>query len=112
MFVDQLSDLGRYDRPTLVDLGARVGRLDGEGVEMALTYRAQYPALGTTETFSLVMAEAASEDSVLLTDAPALIDVAEAHGLDARGLPWIFDEIHRHGADGVAPLETPLWRGG
>jgi hypothetical protein len=112
MFVDQLSDLGGYDRPTLVDLGARVGRLDGDGVAMALTYRTQYPALGTTETFSLVMAEAASEESVLLTDAPPLIDIAEAHGLDARGLPWIFNEIHRHGSDGVAPLETPLWRGG
>lgn len=112
MFVDQLSDLGRYDTPALVDLGARLGRLDSDGVEMALTYRSRYPALGTTETFSLVLAEAASEASVLLTGAPPLFDIAEAHGLDARGLPWILDELHRYGTVGPTPLETPLWRAG
>lgn len=112
MFVDQQADLGPYDRPALIDLGARVGRLDRDGVELALTYRSQYPALGTTETFSLVLAEAASEASVLLTGAPPLFDIAEAHGLDARELTWILDELHRHGTVGITPLETPLWRGG
>jgi hypothetical protein len=107
MFADTLFELGGYGRPAFVKLGARVGHLDSEGVELARTYQVDYPALSTTEAFALVLAEAAGDAStILLTAEPLLCSTAEAHRLEVRGLLWILDEMHRHGiADGVAARE-------
>ena len=104
MLADTLFKLGRYDPSAFVEMGGRLGHLDGDGVELARTYQADYPALSTTEAFALVMVEAAGEGSILLTGEPLLCSAAEAHRLEVRGLLWILDEMHRHGiADGMAP---------
>ena len=109
MLADTLFELGDYDRSAFVEMGARIGHLDGEGIELATTYQAHYPALSTTETFALVLAEAAGEGSILLTGEPLLCSTAESHGLEVRGLLWILDEMHRHGTASIAQLQR-AWR--
>jgi hypothetical protein len=111
MLADTLFELGGYDRSAFVEMGARVGHLDGDGVELARTYQVDYPALSTTEAFALVLAEASGDGSILLTGEPLLCSTAEAHRLEVRGLLWIFDEMHRHGTASIAQLQT-AWRRG
>lgn len=108
MLADTLLDFGGYDGSALVEMGARVGHLDSEGVELATTYQAQYPALSTSETFALVLAEAAGEGAILLSG-PPLSGTAESHGLEVRGFPWMVEEMRRHGTVGIAQPRTALW---
>lgn len=86
MLADTLLELGGYDQSALVEMGARVGHLDADGIELARTYQADHPALSNSETFALVLTEAAGEGSILLTGEPLLCSTAEAHGLEVRGL--------------------------
>jgi hypothetical protein len=109
MLVDTLLDLGSYDRKALLAMGARVGYLDGDGVELARAYQADYAALSTTETFALVLAEAAGEAAILLSGEVAFRRAAESHGLQVRGLSWILDEMNRHGMADIERLRTELW---
>ena len=109
MLADTLVDLGGYDRSALVEMGARVGQLDSDGVELARTYQADYPALSTTETFALVLAEMTGDGAILLAGEPPLCRTAESHGLEVRGLPWIVDEMHRYGTVGIEQLRTASW---
>ena len=109
MLADTLFDVDGYDRSALVSMGARLGHLDSEGVELARTYQADYPALSTTETFALVLVEAAGEGSILLAGEPPLCRTAESHGLEVRGIPWILDEMRRHGTADIEQLRTTSW---
>ena len=50
MLADTLFKLGRYDLSAFVEMGGRLRHLDGDGVELARTYQADYPALSTSES--------------------------------------------------------------
>ena len=110
MLADTLLELEDCDPSALVKMGARVGHLDADGIELARTYQADYPALSTSETFAIVLAEAAGEGSILLTGETLLCSIAEAHGLEVRGLLWILDEMHRHGTASIAQLLQTAWQ--
>ena len=45
LFHEELIDLGAYSRRDLLGLGLRVESLDAEGVEVAIAYQSERPAL-------------------------------------------------------------------
>ena len=57
LFHEELIDLGSYSRRDLVGFGLRVEALDAEGVELAIAYQSERPALSLVDAFALALAD-------------------------------------------------------
>ena len=80
----------------LIELGLRIGELDGEGVTQALEYQRRTPALSLPDCFALALA--ARGNWTLLTGDSRLRRLAEAIRVDCHGLLWLLDEMFSTGA--------------
>ena len=56
LFNEELIDLGPYSRRDLLGLGLRVESLDPGGVEAAIAYQSERPALSLVDSFALALA--------------------------------------------------------
>ena len=56
LFHEELIDLGAYSRRDLLGLGLRVASLDPEGLEMAIAYQSERPALSLVDSLALALA--------------------------------------------------------
>lgn len=80
----------------LIELGLRIGELDGEGVTQALEYQRRTPALSLPDCFALALA--VRGNWTLLTGDAKLRRLAEASRVDCHGLLWLLDEMLSTGA--------------
>lgn len=85
----------------LIELGLRIGELDGDGVTQAIEYRKRVPALSLPDCFALSLAARGSW--ALLTGDSKLRRLADAIRVDCHGLLWLLDEMLSTGA---APSQT------
>ena len=78
LFHEELIDLGAYSRQDLLGFGLRVESLDSEGVEMAIVYQPERPALSLVDTFALALAD--RQGWHLLTEDRTMRSVAQSKG--------------------------------
>ena len=79
LFHEELIDLGAYSRQDLLGFGLKVESLDAEGVEMAIVYQSERPALSLVDSFALALA--AHKGWHLLTEDRTMRSVAESKGI-------------------------------
>lgn len=91
LFHEELIDLGAYSRQDLLRLGLKVESLDGEGVEKAIAYQSERPALSLVDSFALALA--AHEGWHILTEDRTMRGVAEVEGIVHRDAMWVIDNM-------------------
>ena len=91
LFHEELIDLGSYSRRDLLGLGLRVEPLDSEGVEMAIAYQSERPALSLVDSFALVLA--AHRGWRLLTEDRTMRSFAESRGIAHLDALWAVDRM-------------------
>ena len=91
LFHEELIDLGVYSRQDLLRFGLKVESLDGEGVEKAIAYQSERPALSLVDSFALALA--AHQGWHLLTEDRAMRSVAESKGIAHLDALWLIDRI-------------------
>lgn len=107
LYANELITLRHYHREQLLDIGFKLGELDGLQVGKASAYSRQYPQLSLNDCFALVMAET-TENAVLLTGDQRLRHVAEQQGLAVHGILWILDQAYEQGAVDAAAFHAAL----
>ena len=88
---EELIDLGAHTRSDLLDLGLRVEALDAKGVEVAIAYQAERPALSLVDSFALALAS--HQGWPLLTEDRAMRSVADSKGIAHRDALWLIDNL-------------------
>ena len=91
LFHEELIDLGTYSRQDLLGFGLKVESLDGEGVEKAMAYQSERPALSLVDSFALALA--AHRGWRLLTEDRTMRSVAESEGIAHLDALWLIDRI-------------------
>ena len=91
LFHEELIDLGSYSRRDLVGFGLRVEALDAEGVELAIAYQSERPALSLVDSFALALAD--RQGWHLLTEDRIMRTVAESNGIAHLDALWIVDRM-------------------
>ena len=91
LFHEELIDLGTYSRRDLVGLGLRVEALDAVGVETAIAYQSERPALSLVDSFALALAD--RQGWHLLTEDRIMRTVAESNGIAHLDALWIVDRM-------------------
>ena len=91
LFHEELIDLGVYSRQDLLRFGLKVESLDGEGVEKAMAYQSERPALSLVDSFALALA--AHQGWRLLTEDRTMRSVAESKGIAHLDALWLIDRI-------------------
>ncbi len=91
LFHEELIDLGSYSRKDLLGFGLRVESLDAEGVEMAIAYQSERPALSLVDSFALALAD--RQGWHLLTEDRTMRSVAESKGIAYMDALWIIDRM-------------------
>ena len=91
LFHEELIDLGAYSRRDLLGLGLRVESLDAEGVEVAIAYQSERPALSLVDSFALALAT--GRGWRLLTEDRTMRSVAESKGIAHMDALWIVDNM-------------------
>ena len=91
LFHEELIDLGTYSRRDLVGLGLRVEALDAVGVETAIAYQSERPALSLVDSFALALADRHAWH--LLTEDRTMRSVAQSKGIVHRDALWIIDNM-------------------
>ena len=91
LFHEELIDLGSYSRRDLVGFGLRVEALDAEGVELAIAYQSERPALSLVDSFALALAD--RQGWHLLTEDRIMRTVAESNGIAHLNALWIVDRM-------------------
>ena len=86
LFHEELIDLGPYSRRDLLGLGLRVESLDPGGVEAAVAYQSERPALSLVDSFALALAIRQGWD--LLTEDRLMRRVAQSEGIPHRDALW------------------------
>ena len=99
-------ELKGYNGPQLVALGLFVEALDGEGVDRALAYRQQEPALSLPDAFALSLAKA--KGYVLVTGDQTLKNMAGMEGVECHGVLWMLDQMNDEGAATMQVLHDGL----
>ena len=107
LYADELVTLRHYHREQLLNIGFKLGELDGLQVRKASAYNRQHPQLSLNDCFALVMAQT-TPDAVLLTGDQRLRRVAEQQGLAVHGILWILDQAYEQGAVDAATLHAAL----
>ena len=91
LFHEELIDLGPYSRRDLLGLGLRVESLDVEGVEMAIAYQSERPALSLVDSFALALAS--HQGWNLLTEDRTMRSVADSQGITHMDALWVIDSM-------------------
>ena len=91
LFHEELIDLGAYSREDLVAFGLRVESLDTEGVETAIVYQSERPALSLVDSFALALAD--HQGWRLLTEDRTMRSVAQSKGIVHRDALWVIDNM-------------------
>ena len=91
LFHEELIDLGRYSRQDLLTFGLSVESLDPEGVERAIAYQSERPALSLVDSFAIALAGQQGWD--LLTEDRTMRSVAEIEGIVHRDAMWLIDNM-------------------
>ena len=91
LFREELIDLGSYSRQDLVGFGLRVESLDAEGVELAIAYQSERPALSLVDSFALALAE--GQGWHLLTEDRVMRGVAQSKGIAHLDALWVVDRM-------------------
>ena len=87
LFNEELIDLGPYSRRDLLGLGLRVESLDPGGVEAAIAYQSERPALSLVDSFALALA--IRQGWHLLTEDRLMRSVAQSEGIPHRDVLWV-----------------------
>ena len=91
LFHEELIDLGAYSRQDLLGFGLKVESLDAEGVEMAIAYQSERPALSLVDSFALALAD--RQGWQLLTEDRTMRSVARSKGIAHRDALWVVDNM-------------------
>ncbi len=91
LFHEELIDLGAYTRSDLLGLGLRVEALDDKGVDIAIAFQSERPALSLVDSFALALAS--HQGWTLLTEDRTMRSVADAKGIAHRDALWIIDNL-------------------
>ena len=91
LFHEELIDLGAYSRQNLLGFGLKVESLDAEGVEMAIVYQSERPALSLVDSFALALA--AHQGWHLLTEDRTMRSVAQSKGIVHLDTLWVIDNM-------------------
>ena len=91
LFHEELIDLGAYSRRDLLGLGLRVESLDTEGVEVAIAYQSERPALSLVDSFALALA--CHQGWNLLTEDRTMRSVADSKGIAHMDALWVIDNM-------------------
>ena len=91
LFHEELIDLGANSRQDLLGFGLRVESLDAEGVETAIVYQSERPALSLVDSFALALAE--RQGWHLLTEDRTMRSVAQSKGIAHRDALWVIDSM-------------------
>ena len=91
LFHEELIDLGSYSRQALLGFGLRVESLEAEGVELAIAYQAERPALSLVDSFALALA--ARQGWHLLTEDRTMRSVAQSKGITHFDALWVIDRM-------------------
>ena len=95
LFHEELIDLGAYSRQDLLGFGLRVESLDPEGVETAIVYQSERPALSLVDSFALALAE--RQGWHLLTEDRTMRSVGQSKGIAYRDALWVIDSMRGAG---------------
>ncbi len=87
LFHEELIDLGSYSRRDLLGFGLRVESLDAKGLETAIAYRFERPALSLVDSFALALAD--RRGWRLLTEDRTMRSVAESKGIAHLDALWV-----------------------
>ena len=91
LFHEELIDLGAYSRQDLLGFGLKVESMGSEGVEMAVVYQSERPALSLVDAFALALAD--RQGWHLLTEDRTMRSVAQSKGIVHRDALWIIDNM-------------------
>ena len=91
LFHEELIDLGTYSRRDLLGLGLRVESLDSEGVQTAIAYQSERPALSLVDSFALALAS--HQGWNLLTEDRTMRNVADSKGIANMDALWVIDNM-------------------
>ncbi len=91
LFHEELIDLGAYSRQDLLAFGLRVESLDAEGVETAIVFQSERPALSLVDSFALALAN--RQGWHLLTEDRTMRSVAQSKGIVHRDALWVVDKM-------------------
>ena len=106
LFHEELIDLGPYSRRDLLGLGLRVESLDAEGVEAAIGYQSERPALSLVDSFALALAS--HQRWNLLTEDRTMRSVADSEGISHMGALWVVDSMLDGGISSVSQIVAAL----
>jgi hypothetical protein len=95
LYEDEWLSLTVDEKKELCDQGLEVRDLPGTSVQRAQRYFNQHRRLKLNDCFALALAED-TDKSILLTGDGLLRRIAEDHGIEARGVLWITDELETH----------------
>ncbi len=85
-------ELKNWGGEDLIRLGLVIEHLDGDGVNLALTYRKRMPALSLPDCFALALAQIHSW--VLLSGDSALSRLATDKDVECHGVLWLLDKMY------------------
>ena len=91
LFHEELIDLGAYSRRDLLGHGLRVESLDPEGLEVAIAYQSERPALSLVDSFALALAS--HQGWNLLTEDRTMRSVADSKGIANMDALWVIDNM-------------------
>jgi hypothetical protein len=91
LFHEELIDLGSYCRQDLLGFGLRVESLDAKGVQVALAYQSERPALSLVDSFALTLA--GSQGWHLLTEDRTMRVFGESKGIAHVDSLWVVDRM-------------------
>ena len=91
LFYEELIDLGSYSRQDLLDYGLRVEPLHAEGVQAAIAYQTERPALSLVDAFALALADL--QGWRLLTEDRTMRNFAESKDIPCLDALWVLDRM-------------------
>jgi predicted nucleic acid-binding protein len=107
LFEDEWLSLSDDEKKRLCKQGLEVRELPGSSVQRAARYFNENRRLKLNDCFALTLAEDCKE-SILLTGDGALRRIAQAKGIEVRGVLWITDELETHNIVPAARLLEAL----
>jgi predicted nucleic acid-binding protein len=107
LFEDEWLSLSDNEKKQLCEQGLEIRELPGPSVQRAAHYFNQHRRLKLNDCFALTLAEDTKE-SILLTGDGQLRRIAQAKGIEVRGVLWITDELETHDIVPVARLLETL----
>ena len=84
-------ELKEHDRGNLIKLGLSIERLDDSCVSLAVKHRREKPALSTSDSFVLALAQ--TRNWILLSGDKTLRQLAENNAVECHGVLWLLDRI-------------------